>query len=83
MADLGAIPGITPAHAGNTGNAGAEISYPGDHPRARGEHVRINANIRAVVGSPPRTRGTLGIGKNVGEGFGITPAHAGNTRQSG
>ena len=51
--------GIIPACAGNTGSAAARTRAGWDHPRMRGEHVRIVSMALDHQGSSPRARGTL------------------------
>ena len=50
--------GITPAYAGNTIGLQVEIKEDGDHPRLRGEHMRLLRICIMLLGSPPPTRGT-------------------------
>jgi len=73
------LPGITPAHAGNT----CFLLYLGsvftDHPRACGEHIIRKFILPFYLGSPPRMRGTQISPVFNLKIFGITPAHAGNT----
>ena len=73
------LPGITPAHAGNTAYHGEFGCFRGDHPRTRGEHRCSSYWWRIVSGSPPHTRGTLPAIFPLLSLSGITPAHAGNT----
>ena len=79
-AENGGIPGIIPAHAGNT----CLVLHRGipvrDHPRACGEHLYTFASHAAVSGSSPRMRGTQCLVADLEDGDGIIPAHAGNTR---
>ena len=70
---------ITPAHAGKTDYCryckyGAE-----DHPRSRGENFHKTGPDAYRKGSPPLTRGKLGIAVVVDIARRITPAHAGKT----
>ena len=48
---------ITPAHAGNTYSAIAQMQDDMDHPRACGEYDEITTAKNALQGSPPRMRG--------------------------
>ena len=73
---------ITPAHAGKS-----LLPHPGtplcwDHPRTRGEKLRISSLQAYFAGSPPHTRGKDGGLPPRRGGRGITPAHAG-TRPPG
>ena len=70
---------ITPAHAGNTANAGTMISPYRDHPRACGEYRNTGAVRRGALGSPPRMRGIQHSIPESKRRRRITPAHAGNT----
>ena len=73
---------LTPAFAGNTvGAAGVRVSSPA-HPRVRGEYIEPHAEPGAAWGSPPRSRGIRGGGDGGGVRGGLTPAFAGNTRDS-
>ena len=71
--------GIIPAHAGNTYRA----AHPGvakwDHPRACGEHGRVDIVHPHVAGSSPRMRGTPILLRLNSQRARIIPAHAGNT----
>ena len=73
------LPGIIPAHAGNTSGYARLAIQPRDHPRACGEHWRPDHPKRYRRGSSPRMRGTQ-VGTLAGVSpDGIIPAHAGNT----
>ena len=75
------IPGIIPAHAGNTIAASLHRTRHRDHPRACGEHCSIFLCCLVLRGSSPRMRGTpLGVAGGSARA-GIIPAHAGNTSQ--
>ena len=50
-----------------------------DHPRACGEHYAYDSADITGMGSSPRMRGTLQASCMQAIGFGIIPAHAGNT----
>ena len=78
------VPGIIPAYAGNTVQAGAERRFRRDHPRVCGEHRLAELRIEHDRGSSPRMRGTLDVGSEYTIMNGIIPAYAGNTtsRQS-
>ena len=52
------VSGITPAYAGNTILQMVRNFMQGDHPRLRGEHIRIHCICYFKLGSPPPTRGT-------------------------
>ena len=71
---------ITPAHAGNSTQNPSFPPSGRDHPRSCGEQLLTIGNPSISRGSPPLMRGT--DVKNYGEfrGYGITPAHAGNSR---
>ena len=49
--------GITPACAGNTIPFERRITTFRDHPRLRGEYIRLNHRTTAHTGSPPLARG--------------------------
>ena len=70
---------ITPAYAGNTMQTIISRRLLQDHPRLRGEHEGTLRVERAVVGSPPPTRGTLTANILMWVEIRITPAYAGNT----
>ena len=71
--------GIIPAHAGNTWLTKSRGRMCRDHPRACGEHSCCWTSPGRSRGSSPRMRGTRRMGKDVLDGLGIIPAHAGNT----
>ena len=71
--------GITPAHAGNTGNLQPFQYFRMDHPRTRGEYFENSSTQSFQKGSPPHTRGILYVSVGGVVVAGITPAHAGNT----
>ena len=49
--------GITPACAGNTKDKYSYLLTYRDHPRMRGEYLRIWMNLSVLTGSPPHARG--------------------------
>ena len=73
------LPRITPADAGKTmcGNAGQSSTW--DHPRGCGENSAAQYLDTRTLGSPPRMRGKLANGQNLGAIIRITPADAGKT----
>ena len=73
------LPGIIPAHAGNTCLPFAVRYLRWDHPRACGEHLRPVTLAVSVLGSSPRMRGTRRLALADRALDGIIPAHAGNT----
>ncbi len=69
---------ITPACAGSSSPARSRRSWPGDHPRVRGEQAARQRRRRWGRGSPPRARGAaVGAAVHVPRP-GITPACAGS-----
>ena len=74
--DCGLI-GITPAHAGKRIHGVIRKPPPWDHPRTRGEKRNPRPAKKQLLGSPPHTRGKVGLGIHGAAGDGITPAHAG------
>ena len=72
--------GLTPALAGSTVRTLPSPGEEGTHPRSRGEHNRVDADLAPGQDSPPLSRGALGGGLAPGAGFGLTPALAGSTR---
>ena len=69
--------GITPAYAGKILPFVPVKIVNADHPRIRGENLRVFPRVQPPHGSPPHTRGKylkLGLFPLVG---GITPAYAG------
>ena len=68
-----------PALAGNTAKTALVVGLTAVHPRARGEHWRAARTRRALIGSSPRSRGTLArLPEQIAKGRFI-PALAGNT----
>ena len=73
-------PGITPAYAGKSNQAGAVLHKGQDHPRLCGEKPPWGGFLCCYEGSPPPMRGK---GPAVVGGrafFGITPAYAGKSK---
>ena len=71
--------GITPAYAGKSLPANSLYAGRRDHPRLRGEKMRLIKKIRHIIGSPPLTRGKgLCLG-SLQLHLGITPAYAGKS----
>ena len=70
---------ITPACAGNRAKASCPGAGGQDHPRVCGEQSASLSRASAVMGSPPRVRGTVFINPINGERYRITPACAGNS----
>ena len=68
-----------PAHAGNTSTGRGSPSPWPVHPRTRGEHEQIAANVGGGTGSSPHTRGTPERRAAVASRLRFIPAHAGNT----
>ena len=64
-----------------TQRPGPQMWQTADHPRSRGEHVRITNVADVNIGSPPLGRGTHFVGEDGGEVLRITPARAGSTRR--
>ncbi len=77
---VGASTGITPAHAGKRSYGNSFASVFRDHPRACGEKQRTPKRCANILGSPPRMRGKVNGCKVLGRKKGITPAHAGKSR---
>ena len=71
--------GLIPAHAGKTKTETAGGSPYTAHPRACGENEVDSHMHIGKMGSSPRMRGKLRIGKNASPIFGLIPAHAGKT----
>ena len=77
--DQGVSDRIIPACAGNTKPHRRSPAPTPDHPRMRGEHIRIGTVILRDEGSSPHARGTPAIKAAIKDGRGIIPACAGNT----
>ena len=69
---------ITPACAGNRSKKIHIIGGARDHPRVCGEQFMLLSLQKAVIGSPPRVRGTVQLDFAGLDGARITPACAGN-----
>ena len=73
-------PRFIPAGAGNTPIAAGIIATPPVHPRGRGEHLDLKANLASPTGSSPRARGTRRRCRRRCRLRRFIPAGAGNTR---
>mgnify|MGYP006924788438 CR=1 FL=1 len=71
--------GITPAHAGKSGQFIRLRILHRDHPRACGEKNRHQCREYMAQGSPPRMRGKVCTIPSRALVIGITPAHAGKS----
>ena len=71
---------IIPAYAGNTICRFRSNRDRRDHPRVCGEHSTTPVVTPKQQGSSPRMRGTPASSTGNGDGTGIIPAYAGNTR---
>jgi len=71
--------GLTPAHAGSTGQRPGRQQPVPAHPRSRGEHSATAAATASLTGSPPLTRGARPPPRLGDRLPGLTPAHAGST----
>ena len=72
--------GITPACAGKRPPDFPSRPPAGDHPRVCGEKAFNERRWDLVLGSPPRVRGKVGSGVDLGPHLGITPACAGKSQ---
>ena len=72
-------PGLIPAHAGKTSQAGLRPRPHPAHPRSRGENWGDETARTTVMGSSPLTRGKLETVVNWPRVVGLIPAHAGKT----
>ena len=71
---------ITPAYAGKSLYGSCYADNIGDHPRLRGEKRSIIHHTKSISGSPPLTRGKVGVRvRRIAEER-ITPAYAGKSR---
>ncbi len=73
------IPGIIPAHAGQTDLRGRDFRVKQDHPRACGANCGTPHSKSMYCGSSPRMRGKHEFEIRYAEGLRIIPAHAGQT----
>ena len=73
--------GIIPACAGNRKSDSGSTCRVRDHPRVCGEQEKGETNIKALVGSSPRVRGTVPKASIAPVPQGIIPACAGNSRR--
>ena len=71
--------GITPACAGKSAPSRRHQAPTRDHPRVRGEKVRLPEVADRVMGSPPRARGKVPMQGTDWALQGITPACAGKS----
>ena len=74
--------GITPACAGKTRAASAIFRPRTDHPRMRGEDIKVAVLRKSPQGSPPHARGRPGFSVRRRPGGRITPACAGKTNRN-
>ncbi len=72
---------ITPAYAGKRTTAEEAIAEAKDHPRLRGEKLRLTRLIAEYAGSPPLTRGKVFSFFFYYSTKRITPAYAGKSRK--
>ena len=72
-------PRIIPAYAGSTNSSSHLLSFSGDHPRIRGEHLPPEPRKRALNGSSPHTRGAPLTSPTGSAPLRIIPAYAGST----
>ena len=68
-----------PTHVGNTDGTVLESRGCSVHPHARGEHLTVAGSPRTLVGSSPRTWGTLLKNMQVSNKTRFIPTHVGNT----
>ena len=68
---------ITPAYAGKSPCHPLPRRCGPDHPRIRGEKLPEYPLCKALIGSPPHTRGKVSEKRTFSEGPRITPAYAG------
>ena len=73
---------IIPAYAGSTPNLQGGVTWMGDHPRIRGEHLPRDRFRDDRHGSSPHTRGAQIPRLSRISVFRIIPAYAGSTRAS-
>ena len=72
--------GISPAHAGNTAIAFGGGAIREDQPRTCGEYFKNESTAFIARGSAPHMRGIPAMQSRAQAKNGISPAHAGNTR---
>ena len=72
---------IIPAYAGSTRASSLILSSNRNHPRLRGEHLRLVHECPGTPGSSPLTRGALTIVRVQRNCPGIIPAYAGSTAE--
>ena len=70
---------IIPAYAGSTTDSDCHCGARRDHPRIRGEHIRVAAGWLGSAGSSPHTRGALQARAPRAARTRIIPAYAGST----
>ena len=73
---------LIPARAGNTTNMPRYSSFSAAHPRSRGEHIPVAAQVVYKRGSSPLARGTPTSSEDVSRVARLIPARAGNTTLS-
>ena len=73
---------ITPAHAGKSCHRWTRYAPDRDHPRTCGEKLLAPMAYWLAMGSPPHMRGKVALDLYTGDGWGITPAHAGKSYRS-
>ena len=71
--------GIIPAYAGSTWPPCGIRAACRDHPRIRGEHLKLGRGVVVSGGSSPHTRGAHRPMRTERPGSGIIPAYAGST----
>ena len=72
---------LIPARAGNTPPPGAKTPGTAAHPRSRGEHDAVGAELGNGFGSSPLARGTQRLHRRRSGQNRLIPARAGNTRR--
>ena len=73
---------IIPAYAGSTTDSDCHCGARRDHPRIRGEHIRVAAGWLGSAGSSPHTRGAPPQNHARRRRDRIIPAYAGSTSSS-
>ena len=73
------VRGIIPAYAGSTWPPCGIRAACRDHPRIRGEHLKLGRGVVVSGGSSPHTRGAHRPMRTERPGSGIIPAYAGST----